>query len=290
MAKSQIISKLTGLIRLFRFELPFTAGVCVILGQILALNGFPCIREMTLGFLAVFLISASALILNDYFDVESDRINAPDRPVPSGLVTQNEVLYLFILVSLLGFFLGYLIHPQALVVLILVWLVGVLYNWHFKHFGLIGNLMVSFSVGMTFIFGGVIVSRVWQPVLLFFSLWAFLINLGEEIAADANDLAGDQQAGSRSLAVLAGSETAIRISSGIFLLVIAASFVPFIFGWLAWIYFLPLAIADIAILFSTIKLLDPNQPRRRMYIRWIYLSGMAALLVFIAIKVIEIFT
>jgi hypothetical protein len=37
----------------------------------------------------------------------------------------------------------------------------------------------------------------------------FLINLGEEIAADAMDVVGDKQAGSRSLPVLLGRENAL---------------------------------------------------------------------------------
>ncbi|HSO11313.1 MAG TPA: UbiA family prenyltransferase, partial [Anaerolineales bacterium] len=86
--------KLSGLFRLFRFELPFAAGVCVILGELLALGKVPTIWEMTLGFLSVFLISATSLILNDYFDLESDRINAPERPLPSGVVTKREVVFL----------------------------------------------------------------------------------------------------------------------------------------------------------------------------------------------------
>ena len=92
MKKHSTTKKLLGFLRLFRFELPFTAGICVIVGQILALNAIPTLPEVTFGFLAVFLVSASALILNDTFDVESDRINAPDRPVPSGLVTKGEAL------------------------------------------------------------------------------------------------------------------------------------------------------------------------------------------------------
>ena len=63
-------SKIQGLFTLFRFELPFTAGVCLIFGELLALGRLPSTREMVLGFLSVFCISAAALILNDYFDTE----------------------------------------------------------------------------------------------------------------------------------------------------------------------------------------------------------------------------
>ncbi len=81
------MKKIKGLLRLLRFELPFSAGVCVVMGQLLALGKFASILEIAFAFLSVFSISASILVLNDYFDVETDKINAPDRPIASNLVT-----------------------------------------------------------------------------------------------------------------------------------------------------------------------------------------------------------
>src|SRR3972149_6554245 len=80
-------NKIIGMVRLFRPELPFAAAICVVLGEILALGGFPTARELSLGFACGFFMSATALILNDYFDLEVDRINAPERPLPSGQVS-----------------------------------------------------------------------------------------------------------------------------------------------------------------------------------------------------------
>jgi geranylgeranylglycerol-phosphate geranylgeranyltransferase len=146
--------RILGLWRLFRFELPLTAGVCVIIGGLLALGELPTLAEMVSGFFCVFLISAAALILNDYFDLESDRINAPHRPLPAGMVSERDVLLLSGAVTLAGLSIGFLISPAALLLALLVWSVGFLYNWRGKKAGLPGNLMVSFSVSMTFIFGG----------------------------------------------------------------------------------------------------------------------------------------
>src|SRR5512133_3104125 len=95
--------KILGLLRLFRFELPFTAGVCVILGELLALGKLPPAKLGILGFLSVFFISATSLILNDYFDFEIDKINAPERPLPSGLVSKRDVVILSSVVTVLGF-------------------------------------------------------------------------------------------------------------------------------------------------------------------------------------------
>jgi geranylgeranylglycerol-phosphate geranylgeranyltransferase len=279
--------KILGLLRLFRFELPLAAGVCVVLGELLALGKLPTPREIIFGFLSVFFISATSLILNDYFDLESDKINAPDRPLPAGLVTKREVVLLSIGVTLLGLITGSLISLAALLVLLLVWAVGFLYNWRFKKAGLLGNLMVCFSVGMTFIFGGLAVDRPFETIVWFFALWVMLIDLGEEIAADAMDLEGDRLAGSRSLALVLGRENALKISAAIFGLVMIASSLPLLLGWLEWIYLFPILLTDGVMLYSTRKLLDSRLVNRRIYIRWIYLSGLVALIIFIILRMVR---
>jgi len=241
---------------------------------------------MILGFLSVFLISATSLILNDYFDIESDKINAPERPLPAGLVTKQDVVLLSCVVTILGSITSFLLSFQALLVVILAWTVGFLYNWRFKKTGLLGNLMVSFSVGMTFIFGGIAVGKPFEVSVWFFGVLALLINLGEEIAADAMDMDGDQKAGSRSLPVLFGPANALKISAAIFVTVVVISFIPFLFDWMKWLYVLPFLFMDIVILYSTMKLLDSSLANRRMYIRWIYLSASLAILVVIVMRML----
>jgi geranylgeranylglycerol-phosphate geranylgeranyltransferase len=114
-----------------------------------------------------------------------------------------------------------------------------------------------------------------------------LIDLGEEIAADAMDIEGDRQAGSRSLALVLGRENALKISGAIFLLVIVASSLPFLLGWLERIYLFPILLMDIVMLYSTSKLLDSKIVNRRIYIRWIYLTGLVAFLIFIIIRMVR---
>jgi geranylgeranylglycerol-phosphate geranylgeranyltransferase len=202
------------------------------------------------------------------------------------MVSERDVLLLSGAVTLAGLSIGFLISPAALLLALLVWSVGFLYNWRGKKAGLPGNLMVSFSVGMTFIFGGLVVGQPWAVSVWFFALLAALINLGEEIAADAMDAAGDRQTGSRSLAVTLGPETALKISAAIFLFAVIASLLPFFLGWLAWIYLPPILLMDGVILYSTRKLVDAGSGNRRKYIRWIYLSALAAFLSFLLIHLV----
>ena len=75
---SDVLSrKIGGLPCLFRPELSLSAGICALTGQILALGELPPLSRGILGFLSVFCLSGSALTLNDYFDYEGDKINAP---------------------------------------------------------------------------------------------------------------------------------------------------------------------------------------------------------------------
>lgn len=279
-------SKLHGLFRLLRIELSFAAGACVVLAEVLALKGLPTLRLGIFGFLSVFSIAAAVLVLNDVFDIETDRINAPSRPLPAELVTKREALALSVAAALAGCALALMIGFSAFVAACAMLLLGVLYDWKLKRYGLVGNLFVGFSVGMSFIFGGIAGENPFEPVVLFLAVMTMFVDLGEEIAADALDVEGDRQSGSRSLAVMLGPDKAMRIAAAIFALVIAGSSVPFVARWFGWMYLPPIIAFDTVVAWSVWRLLDSMTPQKLRYIRRIYLAGTAMLLALIAIRLV----
>jgi geranylgeranylglycerol-phosphate geranylgeranyltransferase len=280
--------KLTGIVQLFRPELPFAAGVCVVLGEIIAFGGTPPIRPILLGFACGFFLSGTALVLNDYFDLEVDQVNAPQRALPSGKVSPREAIILSLVATLLGLAAAFAIGLPALILSIIFWGVGVLYNWKFKQTGLVGNLMVSSSVAITFILGGIAVGQPWNKIVCFFSLQAFLIDLAEEIAGDAMDIEGDRKRGSKSIAIRLGRNYALRISGVLFALVACVSFVPFLLGWLGIGYLILVSILSLALIFFTTRLLKSRTPEEgRSMMRRIYLLPLFGMLVFIIWMIVE---
>jgi len=274
--------KIKGIYQLFRVELPFAAGICVIAGELLGIGSHISFYQILLGFLSGFFISSSALILNDYFDIESDKINAPTRPLPSEKVKPSEVILLTIITTAIGLVAALLISLIAFGVGIVFWIIGFLYNWKLKATGLFGNIMVSCSVAITFIFGGIAVGQPWNKIVWFFSFIVFFIDLGEEIASGAMDEKGDKKRSSKSIAITKGKDYALRISSGLFTVVIVISFIPFILQWLGITYLIMIAIMDTIIFLSTIKLLRSKTPKEgRLYLRLIYLGATVSLLAFI---------
>ncbi len=282
------MKKIKGLFRLIRFELPFSAGICVVLGQLFALGEFASVLITASGFLSVFLISASILVSNDYFDVETDRINSPNRPIPSNLVTLAEALSFSIILLLIGLILSFSISIEALLFAFILSIIGFLYNRVFKKSGLLGNILVSFSVGMTFIFGGLTVGLPFNKIVLFFGVIAALIDLGEEIAADSMDIKGDLLINSNSIAIKYGRGIALKISSYIFFLVILLTLIPFVMKWFSNIYLVPIIIIDISIGYSTLRLLKTDDVNGRKYIRWIYLGATLGLIIFLIMRLLSV--
>jgi len=278
------MKKLKALLSLIRFELPLAAGICVVLGQLFALGYFASLVLTFTAALSVFFISASILVSNDYFDIETDKINAPHRPIPSGLVSPAQALALAIFLLLTGSILSLTISISALLFSIGLTIIGLLYNRKFKKHGLIGNLMVSFSVGMTFVFGGLSVGMPFNKVVLFFAVIAALVDLGEEIAADSMDVKGDKLIDSKSIAIKHGKEKALRVSTFIFVLVILLSLIPFLLQWFNILYLIPIAVMDMFIGYSTYRLVRSKEEEGRKYIRLLYLGATFGLVVFLIMR------
>ncbi len=184
--------------------------------------------------------------------------------------------------SITGLAAAFLIGYTALFMAIIFWIIGILYSWKFKRTGLPGNLMVSSSVAITFIFGGIVVGNPLNEIIWCFSAIAFFIDLGEEIASDAMDMVGDKEINSRSIAINMGKDAALKISAVLFSIVVFTSFIPVIFHWLGMIYLGMVLFMNAIIIFSIFKLLKSQSiDEGRHYTRLIYLGATFGLLAFI---------
>src|SRR5512137_2041319 len=149
-------TKIRACAELIRLDLALGAGFFLVAGEIFTIGGLPPINQVLWGFLSLFFISGSANISNDYFDRDVDRINLPGRPLPSGRITVPELWTLFFLSAAAGLAAAALLGPLVLGLVAVVWGIALLYNIKFKEYGIAGNLIVAFCVGMTFVLGGII--------------------------------------------------------------------------------------------------------------------------------------
>jgi len=177
---------------------------------------------------------------------------------------------------------GWALGFNALLIGVIFWLIGFLYNWRYKQTGLPGNLMVCASVGVTFIFGAVTMEAPWNPIVWTFALMAFCIDLGEEIAGDAMDMEGDKKRGSRSIALLKGKRFALRMTVSLWSLVILLSGLPIWMGWLGVSYLVMIVITDGVMVYFSIRLLQSQTPQSgRKAMRGAYIGATIGILAFL---------
>ena len=256
---------------LARADLVLGAGLFVVAGEILALGQLPAAGTALLGFLTGLFVSGSANISNDYFDREVDRVNRPDRPLPSGRVSVAELWALFFIFAVAGLASAALLGPAVLALAAMVWGVALLYNVRLKEAGFLGNLAVAFCVSMTVVLGGLAAGAVNGLVVTFAAL-AFLFDLGEEIASDAMDVEGDSIRSSRSIAATVGRAKALRISGVAFALFVALTFLPYAAGWLGPVYLGCAAVAGLCMAYLAARLVrSATIAEGRVFVRRLYL-------------------
>ncbi|UCD92599.1 MAG: UbiA family prenyltransferase [Methanobacteriota archaeon] len=209
-----------------------------------------------LACLAAALVTAAGNVLNDYSDRNTDKVNHPERPIPSGQITPGNALIYSVILFVIPFPLSYFVNVECMLLVALNVLVLVSYERYFKRRGFAGNLEVSWLTGSIFIFGGLAAYRGDLALFsrtLFLALLAFLATLGREIAKDIQDVSGDVDR--NTLPRRVGVKVAAQMAAQSFALAIVFSFVPSLIGILSWVYFPVVMAANIIFIYSTTLLI-----------------------------------
>lgn len=180
-----------------------------------------------LPIIAVFLISASGNVINDYFDIEIDKIDKPKRPLPSGRISKKQVIVFYLCLSLTGLILSYFISINFFMLSAYNTILVLVYSLRFKK-NPIGNIVDSWLACSVFIapvliFGGFKELIVSTATIL--AVIAFFGNYGREVLKDVEDMKGDKTAGAKTLPIIFGKTKAIIFGK---LLISFSSFLIFV--------------------------------------------------------------
>lgn len=178
-------------------------------------------------FLMVFLATGAGNMLNDYYDVDIDRVNKPNRPLPSGRIGLKEAVYLTIVCFSVALLIAFLINPVAGIigfinVFILIW-----YAKTLKRTVLLGNLSIAYLTGSTFLFGASFLGTDGVFVMIPMFLLAFLATAAREIVKDIEDVKGDSEDGAVTFPIKYGEKPAIYLASGFGFLAVIFSPLPY---------------------------------------------------------------
>ena len=191
-------------------------------------------QKVVLACISGALIAGAGNSINDFYDVEIDKINKKNRPIPCGNLSRNEALLFSLMLFGSGVAVSIRINAIAFSVALSSSLLLVLYSAYLKRTVVFGNLTVSFISGLAFIYGGVAVGRFFAALIP--AGFAFMFHWAREIIKDMEDMEGDKTNNAITLPVKHGKKPALVLASSIFLILILTTFCPYVFRVYGLVY------------------------------------------------------
>jgi 4-hydroxybenzoate polyprenyltransferase len=261
-----------------------------------------------LGFiiLASVLIAAAGYIINDYFDLNIDQINKPDRVIVNNAVSRRWAIFWHLVLSLLGLFFTVLALPPSLFwYLILANLFSILLLWlystNFKKQLLIGNVIISILTSWVILIvffsksplsvDNIITAdhreiRLFRLTMLYAG-FAFIISLIREVLKDMEDRVGDARYGCRTMPIEWGLP-ASKVFVAVWIIVLAGTLVilqlyVLAYGWwLSIVYCLLAIVVPLLIVLSKLTAANTQQDFHLLsrYVKAIMFTGILSMLFF----------
>ena len=163
-------------------------------------------------FTSIIITTASGYLINNYYDINSDKINNKNIEDLSKTFYGNcYLLHLF--TSLLVLFISDL-SAGWLNLVIITHILVYLYSLKLQHWPVIGNLVVGFLSSIVLLIPYWLTGHFWElenfnlseNLNQIFVIFCFLLTIKREIVKDMEDIQGDLKTGSYTLAIVAGQK------------------------------------------------------------------------------------
>ena len=213
---------------LIRLKNCVTASFGAFIGGLIASYfNLAMVDNLILASIVVFLVCGFGNALNDIYDLKIDKINKPERPIPSKRISLADARVFSYLMVFMGLFVS-LFNVICFLMAVLNSIVLQQYASTYKKNKIIGNLIVAYLTGSVFIFGGIAVGNIDVTIMLFlcalFAMWS------REIIKDYEDIAGDIKENVISIPIKCG-EKSIYIAALLLVFAVFLSPLPYLFGF-----------------------------------------------------------
>ena len=205
----------------------------------------PVLEPRLFGFLTLssVLIAAAGYIINDYFDLNIDRVNKPTRLVVDRIIKRRSTILWHWILSGIGLLLSFYVSYKLRNPLIALCNLGCVvllyfYSTTFKRKLLIGNVIISLLTAWVVLVlyvsefrfrGGRGPVDAYRLALLFkytivYSSFAFILSLVREVVKDIEDMEGDMKYGCRTMPIMWGVNVA-KVFAGTWVAVLVGALV-----------------------------------------------------------------
>jgi len=222
--------------------------------------------------LSSLLIAAAGYIINDYFDINIDEVNKPNKMVVDRVIHRRWAIAWHFMLSTTGIILTVIALPflqKWYLILANIFCVALLwfYSTNFKRTLLTGNIVISLLTAWTILiiffskvslgdaFGGGATMQVrFFRLAILYAGFAFIISLIREAIKDMEDMPGDEKYGCRTMPIVWGIN-ATKVYTAVWLVVLIALLIVVQVYILQFKWWLPVAYSVIGIILPLILVL-----------------------------------
>ncbi len=198
---------------------------------------------------ASILIAAAGYIINDYFDLNIDRVNKPDKLVVEKIIKRRWAIMWHLVLSLIGIVVSFyasialgdwyvVIGIANLICVFALWV----YSTTYKRRLLIGNILISALTAWTILVLYVAEFQHWWKVdtetkkiyelaiaklfkyAVLYAGFAFIISLIREVIKDMEDMEGDAKYGCKTMPIVWGIPSS-KVFTAVWLIVLVCALI-----------------------------------------------------------------
>ncbi len=255
-----------------------------------------------ISFIATSVLGAAgSYVINDIYDLEIDKINRPERILPSGLLNLNEAKYLYSALVTLSLLSACAIYYHTQIFAFIVIALGLnfsfwLYAKYLKSTVILGNFFVSVSsifmipimTFATILKSGSQFNQYQIIFTIVFSLFAFFVSMARELVKDWQDMEGDEKHNTRTFPIVYGENKTILLTLiFLFSIVVLSSLLIYFHSFLpnggifASYQLFFVAVPTVYICFKLIySEEDLNPSKLSRWLKFLMMSGMASMILF----------
>lgn len=263
---------------LVRFEHAIMLAVAVLIGVTITFQGtLPIDQILLLALIVPVFSEMGSFALNDYLDLESDRINGKtERPLVRGAIPPIHALVISIFSFAISVAAAYFLNAACFAIAVFYNIFAILYDIKLKDLPLLGNLFIATTMAIPFLFGSYAYGFEPTQTILAIAALGFVAGLAREIVKSVEDVEGDSKARkSMTLPIAIGKGPSIFLAAILFVLFIPLSIIPFMVELrLSFVSGLFLGVADTTIIIVALYLLYIRNEKKFAIVRKYSLAAL----------------
>jgi 4-hydroxybenzoate polyprenyltransferase len=259
---------------------------------------------------ASVFIAGAGYIINDYFDINIDEVNKPDKMIVDKIISRRAAIFWHWLFSGIGLLLSAYVsfklrNPLIIIGNTLCVLLLWVYSTTYKRRLLIGNVLISLMTAWVILVMLVAELPGWltgqineaiekasaarlSRIGVLYAAFAFVLSLVREVIKDMEDMEGDLKEHCRTMPIVYGINAA-KVFAGTWLFILITMLIitqvyVLLFGW--WysaLYIVMLVVIPLILLFRNLFRANTVAAFHKLssQLKWVMLTGIFSMLFFL---------